>query len=77
MIEYLVDVLGADIAASNFTNQNVLHFAAQGDKPISIYYFASIKKMDMTLQDTKGRTPLHWAVYCDSNFVIEYILAHS
>mmetsp|Transcript_33242 Transcript_33242/g.41101 ORF Transcript_33242/g.41101 Transcript_33242/m.41101 type:complete len:81 (+) Transcript_33242:287-529(+) len=32
--------------------------------------------MDISVQDSKQRTPLHWAVYSQSHIVLEFILAH-
>ena len=54
----------------------MLHFAAMGDRAISIVYFARVQRMDVAVRDIKNRTPLHWAVNSDSRTVLEYILAH-
>lgn len=39
-----------------------MHIAAQGDAPISLYFFKK-KGFDLNQKDTKGSTPLHWASF--------------
>ena len=53
---------GADIHAKNAYGLNVLHIAAQGDQPISLYYFKHLG-MNLTETDSRGSTPLHWACF--------------
>ena len=45
MVEYLVDVLEADIHIKNDDEQNVVHMAAMGDSPTVLVYFVRIKHM--------------------------------
>lgn len=54
---------------------NVLHIAAQGDMPISLYYFHKVKGMDINTLDARGSTPLHWACFSCSELALIYILA--
>jgi palmitoyltransferase len=61
----VLDVLisyGADHKAKNQFGLNVMHIAAQGDQPISLYYFKE-KNMNLTERDKRGSTPLHWACF--------------
>ncbi len=63
MIRYLVETLKADIHLKNILDQNVVHFAAQGDSAASFVYFSKHKNMEAAILDVKGRTPLHWAIH--------------
>ena len=54
---------------------NVLHIAAQGDMPISLYFFHKVKNMDINSLDARGSTPLHWACFSCSELALIYILA--
>lgn len=65
---------GADMHARNKFGINVLHVAAQGDCPISLYYFMN-KNMDISSKDDRGSTPLHWACYSKSEIALCYLLA--
>lgn len=73
----LADLLlkyGADITAKNNFGINVVHVAAQGDQPISLYYFKN-KGMDLRSRDNRGSTPMHWACYSKSEVALIYLLA--
>ena len=61
IIKFLVEY-GADIHFKNKHHINVLHVAAQGDQPASIYYFWK-KGLDINVVDKKLSTPLHWAAF--------------
>lgn len=73
MIEALVQN-GADITALNNFGISAIHVAAQGDQPISLYYF-KLKGMDMRIKDSRGSSPLHWACYSKSEVALCYLLA--
>lgn len=49
--------------------------AAQGNKAVSIYYFAYEKGLDINQRDSKQRTPMHWAVFNKSEVAQAYILS--
>jgi ankyrin repeat protein len=51
-----------------------MHVAAQGDQPISLYYFKE-KGMDIKSRDHRNSTPLHWACYSKSEIALCYLLA--
>jgi ankyrin repeat protein len=51
-----------------------LHVAAQGDQPISLYYFKE-KGMDLRAKDSRGSTPLHWVCYSKSEIALCYLLS--
>lgn len=40
LIKLMIDEMGADVRVTNVYGANCLHIAAQGDQPVSIYYFA-------------------------------------
>jgi len=65
---------GADIAAKNNYGINVMHVAAQGDQPITLYYFKQ-KGVDIRSRDNRGSTPMHWACYSKSEVALIYLLA--
>lgn len=65
---------GADINAKNKFGINMLHVAAQGDQPISLYYFKN-KGLDLHSRDDRESTPLHWATYSKSEIALCYLLA--
>lgn len=58
----------------NLFGLNVLHIAAQGDQPLSLYYFKS-KHMDIYSKDKRLSTPLHWACFSNSEVALIYLLA--
>jgi palmitoyltransferase len=41
---------------------NVVHIAAQGDQPITLFYFKE-KGMNLSGTDKRASTPLHWACF--------------
>lgn len=65
---------GADRFVSNKHGLNCLHIAAQGDQPISLYYFHKILNLDINQRDFRGSTPLHWAIFSCSELAMIYIL---
>ena len=76
MIKYLIEEMEADVNCVNNIGINVLHCAAQGDKPASIVYFTREQNMDIAAQDDKQRTALHWLIFCKSYCSLEFVLAH-
>ena len=52
----------------------MLHVAAQGDQPISIYFF-KLKGMDLRSTDNRGSTALHWAAYSKAEITLVYLLS--
>ena len=52
----------------------MLHVAAQGDQPVSLYFFKQLG-IDVNAKDNRGSTPLHWACYSRSEIAICYLLA--
>jgi palmitoyltransferase len=72
IIQMLMDN-GADMQARNMHGLNVLHIAAQGDQPISLYYFKS-QGMDIYGKDNRNSTPLHWACFSNSEVALVYLL---
>ena len=65
---------GADIRAVNNFGINMLHVAAQGDMPISIYFF-KLRGLDLRSRDNRGSTALHWAAYSKSEVSLVYLLS--
>ncbi len=52
----------------------MLHVAAQGDQPASLYYFKE-KGLDINSRDKKQSTPLHWAAFSGAELALSYILS--
>ena len=75
LIRLMVEEMGADYTTKNVYGANVLHVAAQGDQPCPLYYFVTVKDMDINEADNRGSTPLHWACYSKAEFALSYILA--
>ena len=51
-----------------------MHVAAQGDQPISMFFFKG-KGLDIRSKDQRLSTPLHWACYSKSEIALCYLLA--
>jgi ankyrin repeat protein len=60
-VRYLIEN-GADFTMTNKHKINMMHVAAQGDNPLSLYYFYKLG-LDINACDRKLSTPLHWAAY--------------
>ena len=77
----LIDILlnsGADPTLANKKNLNVLHMAAQGDRPYSLMVFNKCfesLRLDVNTEDSEGSTPLHWACFCNSHKIINFLIA--
>ena len=52
----------------------MLHVAAQGDCPISIYFFM-LRGLDLRSGDNRGSTALHWAAYSQAEITLVYLLS--
>ena len=65
--------LGADMRVRNSYGLNVMHIAAQGNEPISLYFFRK-KGMSLTAKDNRGSTPLHWACFQSQELALIYLL---
>lgn len=65
---------GADMYVRNNFGINVMHVAAQGDQPLSLFYFKE-KGLDSRCKDNRGSTPLHWACYSKSEIALCYMLS--
>lgn len=74
IMKVLLD-LGADMNIQNSFGLNVLHIAAQGDSPVSIYLFHKIHKMSLSSTDSRGSTPLHWACFSNSELALIYLVS--
>lgn len=61
IIKFLISQ-GADIHMTNRHKINMLHVAAQGDNPLSFYFFLKAG-LDINSIDRRMSTPLHWAAY--------------
>ena len=66
---------GVDYKKKNNSGLNVLHMAAQGDRPNVLIYFKEKYNMNINEVDENGSTPLHWACYMSSEISINYILS--
>jgi len=77
----LIDILlnsGADPTLTNKQGQNVIHMAAQGDKPFSLILFRQLFKeafSDINICDNDECTPLHWACFCNSHQIINFLIS--
>ena len=65
----------ADYKVVNKYGADVLHMAAQGNQPASLFYFVTEKGLDINSKDNRGSSPLHWACYTRSDLVLPYVLA--
>ncbi len=65
---------GADYNLKSPKGLNVLHLAAQGDKPESLIFFKEKYNMDITEKDLNGSTPIHWACFTGSENCLNFLL---
>jgi palmitoyltransferase len=47
LIKLMVDEMGANVHVINVYGATCLHIAAQGDQPISLFYFAMHQNLDI------------------------------
>ena len=75
IIKYLINY-GAEINFLTSRNLNVIHYAAQGNKPNSLMYFYLFHrdKVDLKNIDKGGSTALHWASYSSSVEIAMYLI---
>ena len=69
---------GADPTLANKQNLNVLHMAAQGDSPFALILFKSNFKdifNDINILDSELSSPLHWACFCNSHRIINFLIS--
>jgi ankyrin repeat protein len=52
----------------------MLHVAAQGDNPNSIYYFIQ-EGLDINKGDSRNSSPLHWASFSGAELSMSYIVS--
>ena len=74
IIELLIQN-GADFLVKSPKGLNVLHLAAQGDRPDSLIYFKEKYKLDICERDLNGSTPLHWASFVGSDNILNFLLS--
>ncbi len=65
---------GARTTITSKYAMNVIHFAAQGNKPWPIAYFREEHSMSLDEKDDDGNTPLHWACNFGSAIAAEFLL---
>lgn len=65
---------GADKEAENTFGLNMVHVAAQNDATTTLYLFWQLG-VDISKEDVKGSTPVHWACYCHCEVALNYLLA--
>lgn len=65
---------GADLTCRNNFGIDVMHVAAQGDQPISLFFFKQ-KGCNIRSRDNRNSTPLHWACYSKSEVALVYLLS--
>ena len=65
---------GSDMYIKNNFGINVMHVAAQGDQPISLFFFKD-QGFDLRCRDNRQSTPMHWACYSKSEIALCYLLA--
>jgi ankyrin repeat protein len=65
---------GADRFCLTATQLNMLHVAAQGDSAASLFVFKELG-LDINSTDRRGSSPLHWAVFRQSEIALSYLLA--
>ena len=67
---------GANIYEITNTGLNNLHLAAQNNKVTCLYYFMKKYNFSIYLKDKKGNTPIHWACYCNSDLILNFLLCY-
>lgn len=65
---------GASIVQNSKYGMNVVHFAAQNNQPWAIAYFYEVHRLDLSVKDEDGNTPLHWACHFGSVTAAEFLL---
>lgn len=73
LIKYFISQ-GGNPFVTNQSDINMLHVAAQGDKPQAIAYFLKFG-LDINSKDKRNSTPLHWAAFAGADIALNYILS--
>jgi len=68
----LVDA-GASPTARDVNGLDCLHIAAKNNHALLTFYFLK-HKISVNTRDNHGRTPLHWAAYKDSGWVVSLLV---
>jgi ankyrin repeat protein len=68
---------GGDVEIINHRGKNMLHFAAEGNQPVSLVYFKEKHSLNIHSFDEKGSSLLHWACYWQAEQSVEFILSWS
>ena len=76
LMHTLITQYHANISITANTKQNVIHLACQRNHPNVIVYAASYEKKMINDKDIYGNTPLHWAVYSNSNDCVDYLIGY-
>ena len=76
LMHTLITQYHADISITAHTKQNVIHLACQRNHPNVIVYAAHYEKKMINDKDVHGNTPLHWAVYSNSNDCVDYLIGY-
>jgi hypothetical protein len=74
VIEKLIEN-GADMTIKNNNGLNVIHMAAQGDKPNVLVYFKEKHGMKIDCLDAVNSTPLHWCCYMGAENSLDYLVS--
>ncbi len=74
LIELLIEN-GVNYLELSNKGLNVLHMAAQGDRPEVLVYFKEKYNLDISAKDNNGSTPLHWACYMGCQNAFSFLLS--
>ena len=65
---------GATVELVSNRGKNVMHFAAEGNKPSIMVFFMAYHAQDVFCIDEYGSTPLHWACYSGGEESVLFLL---
>ncbi len=68
--------LNIGINTKNKQGNNVLHYAAQGNQPITFIYFLHKGNLNPEEENIDGSTPLHWACFSGTELCQSYIMKY-
>ena len=74
IIKYLIS-LGADTYAQDNDENNVMHFAAQGNQVASLFFFWQNYNFNFEMKNICQSTPLHWAAYLNYEIMLSFLIA--
>ena len=66
---------GAKFEAVTNLGKNVVHIAAEKNKPTMLIHLILNEALDIFCLDENGSTPLHWACYSGSYETVDYLLS--